>query len=181
MRAALYHRQAFGGLRTPVGGAMEILLLENSLADARQTIFSIRQGEPKHRLTLMLDAAEAIEFLQQRGKYGQAPRPDLVVLADDAPQRRACDVLDCIKAEPTLHRVAVAVLIGDGPAGPPQIAPEDPRVARYWKRPLDALQFKSLVQRLRRFWLNDYLYLRHDSGAEQPANGCSSAPPPARP
>ena len=63
-----------------VGRPMEILLVEDNLADARLTIEALRDGDVKHRMTLIRDGLEAREFLSREGKFTQAPRPDLILL-----------------------------------------------------------------------------------------------------
>ena len=62
-----------------VGRPMEILLVEDGLLDARVTIEALKEGQIQHRLTLIRDGEEALEFLNQVGKFAKAPRPDLVL------------------------------------------------------------------------------------------------------
>ena len=57
-----------------VGRPMEILLVEDSLVDARLTIGALEHGGFRHRLTLVRDGDEALEFIFHRGKFAQAPR-----------------------------------------------------------------------------------------------------------
>ena len=63
-----------------IGRPMEILLIEDSLIDARLTMAALQNGQVKHRLTLIRDGSEALEFLFQRDKFARAPRPDLILL-----------------------------------------------------------------------------------------------------
>jgi CheY-like chemotaxis protein len=46
-----------------IGRPMEILLVEDRLMDARATIEALKSGDIKHRLTLVRDGEEAIDFL----------------------------------------------------------------------------------------------------------------------
>ena len=70
-----------------IGRPMEILLVEDGLVDARLAIGALRQGGFRHRLTLVRDGEEALEFIYQRGKFAQVPRPDLILLDLMLPKR----------------------------------------------------------------------------------------------
>ena len=80
---------------------MEILLVEDSLVDARVTIGALRQGQIQHRLTLIRDGEEAMEFLRREGKFTHAPRPDLILL----------DLL----LESTILKCTLSLASADGP------------------------------------------------------------------
>ena len=54
---------------------MEILLIEDNLADACSTIVALREGRIQHRLTLIRDGMEAMEFLHREGKFAIALVP----------------------------------------------------------------------------------------------------------
>jgi CheY-like chemotaxis protein len=76
-----------------IGRPMEILLVEDSLLDARLTIHALRRGGLPHRLTLILDGAEAMEFLLQEGRFALAPRPDLILLDLLLPKKSGLEIL----------------------------------------------------------------------------------------
>ncbi len=63
-----------------IGRPMEILLVEDSLVDARFTMNSLRSGDIRHRLTLVRDGEEALIFLRREGVFAlrTASRPDPV-------------------------------------------------------------------------------------------------------
>ena len=41
---------------------------------------ALEKGGVKHRMTLVRDAEEALEFLHRQGRFAKAPRPDLILL-----------------------------------------------------------------------------------------------------
>ena len=73
---------------------MEILLVEDSLMDARVTIFSLRRSGIHHRLTLVRTVEEAVQFLNRRGVYALVPEMDLVLLDLMLPDGNGTDVLN---------------------------------------------------------------------------------------
>ena len=54
-----------------IGRPMEILLVEDNLSDARLAIESLKDGHIQHRLTLMCDGEETIEFLTRVGRFAR--------------------------------------------------------------------------------------------------------------
>ena len=74
-------------MQETIGRPMEILLIEDNLSDARLAIESLRDGQIKHRLTLICDGQEAYEFLTREGRFARAPRPDLILLDLELPKK----------------------------------------------------------------------------------------------
>ena len=58
--------------RTTVGRAMEVLLVEDNLADARITLASLKAGSIPCRVTLVLDGEEALRFCRRDGEFRRA-------------------------------------------------------------------------------------------------------------
>jgi chemotaxis family two-component system response regulator Rcp1 len=89
---------------------MQILLVEDNMADARLTIEALKSSAFLHSLNHTVDGVEALEFLRRQGKYAQAPRPDLILLDLNLPRKDGREVLTEIKADQRLKRIPVVVL-----------------------------------------------------------------------
>lgn len=139
-----------------VGRPMEILLVEDSLVDARLTIEALKRGEVKHRLTLVRDGNEALAFLRREGPFARAPRPDLILLDLCLPGMDGRDVLVQIKQDDALHRIPVVIQTASD-AQEDMVKSEQLRVDGYIIKPIDMEKFISLVHRLRRFWHADVI------------------------
>ena len=139
-----------------VGRPMEILLVEDSLTSARVTIGALKRGGVQHRLTWLTDGAEAIEFLDRRGKFARAPRPDLILLDLELPGRNGREVLAEIKIDESLRSIPVVVLTSS-------TAEEDVETSRrlevegHMTKPVDLEKFLTLVRQLERFWHADMI------------------------
>lgn len=135
---------------------MEILLVEDSLTSARITIGALKRGHVQHRLTWLTDGAEAIEFLDRRGKFTRAPRPDLILLDLELPGRDGRFVLADIKADDALCSIPVVILTSS-------TSEEDIESTRrlevdgYMTKPVDLDKFLKLVRELERFWHADMI------------------------
>ena len=134
-----------------VGRPMEILLVEDSLVAAKLTMGALRNGHVQHRMTWLTDGNEALSFLHQRGIYGKAPRPDLILLDLGLPGRDGREVLSEIKADPDLKKIPVVVLTAST-AAEDLAAAELLHVDGYMNKPVNLEQFLQLVRQLKGFW-----------------------------
>src|SRR5438045_693780 len=96
-------------IHRPVGRPMEVLLVEDSLMDARLTMAALQKGEIPHRMTLVRDGQEAIDFLFRSGIFARAPRPDLILLDLQLPKRSGLEVLWEIRNSDMLRPIPVVV------------------------------------------------------------------------
>jgi two-component system, chemotaxis family, response regulator Rcp1 len=135
---------------------MEILLVEDSLSDARLTIETLKEGPVHHRLTLVRDGQEALDFLHHDGAFAYAPRPDLILLDLHLPKKDGREVLDAIKHDETLRRIPVVVLTVSK-ENEEQLRSEHLQVESYLIKPVDVTQFLDVVKQLNRFWRTDVL------------------------
>lgn len=95
-----------------LGRKLEILLAEDSRLDARLTIAALRKSRLRHRLTLVRDGREALEFLQRQGIFRQAPLPDIILLDLVLPKCDGWEVLRARAADVELRAIPVVVLTG---------------------------------------------------------------------
>jgi len=134
-----------------VGRPMEILLVEDSLMFARIAIGALQQGRIQHRLTWLSDGSEALQFLRHEGKYGAAPRPDLLLLDLKLPGMDGRELLAKVRHDDQLKSLPVVVMTGDGEKA--QLG--DLSVDAFLTKPLDLPKFIEIVQKLSSFWKAD--------------------------
>ena len=135
---------------------MEILLVEDSLLHARVTIEALRGGNFKHRLTLVRDGQEALEFLHRLGVFAQAPLPDLILLDLRLPKIDGLEVLEVVKAEDDLRQVPV-VIMTSSQEEEDRLRCQMLNVEAYITKPVRLAEFLSLVKELKRFWHEDVI------------------------
>jgi two-component system, chemotaxis family, response regulator Rcp1 len=139
-----------------VGRPMEILLVEDSLTSARLTMGGLKSGQVQHRLTWVTNGEDALEFLHRRGKFGRAPRPDLILLDLGLPKKDGREVLREIKADPSLAEIPVVVLTASTDHED-RLASERLQVESYLTKPVNVESFRELVAKLSRFWHADMI------------------------
>ena len=89
---------------------IEVLLVEDSSADARLTQEVLKGGKIRNHLTVVTDGVEALSYLRREGRYRDALRPDLVLLDLNLPKMDGGEVLREMKEDPDLRRIPVVVL-----------------------------------------------------------------------
>jgi CheY-like chemotaxis protein len=143
-----YHR--------PVGRPMEVLLVEDSLVDARLTMAALTKGEIPHRMTLVRDGQEAIDFLFRSGIFARAPRPDLILLDLQLPKKSGLEVLWEVRNSDMLRGLPVVVLTSsEDPEDKAQCSQHE--VDGFLEKPVHINEFINLVRQLRRHWKQDVL------------------------
>ncbi len=88
---------------------INVLLVEDDPGDVLMTREAF--DEYLHnRLDVVTDGADALAFLRREEPYGDAPRPDLILLNLNLPRRDGREVLQEVKADPELQHIPVIVL-----------------------------------------------------------------------
>lgn len=90
--------------------AIEILLVEDNLGDARLTQEALRESAGHCRLRHVRDGVEALAYLRREAPFASALRPDLILLDLNLPRKDGLEVLAEIKTDDRLRRIPVIVL-----------------------------------------------------------------------
>jgi len=136
----------------PFTAPIEILLVEDNLGDVRLTMEALKDGKILNNLNVVMDGAEAMEFLRREGKYADAPRPGLILLDLNLPKKDGREVLAEIKGDPNLKCIPVVILTSS--AAEQDIVKSYRLHANcYVTKPVDLDQFIDVVQSIENFWL----------------------------
>jgi len=131
---------------------IEILLVEDSPGDVRLTQEILKDTKVRNNLHVVGDGVEAMAFLRHEDKYANMPRPDLVLLDLNLPEKDGREVLAEIKSDEKLKSIPVVVLTVSQ-------AEEDILKAYglhancYISKPIDLNQFIKVVKSIEDFWL----------------------------
>lgn len=132
---------------------IEILLVEDNPGDIRLTEEALQDAKVRNNLHLARTGNQALEFLQQKGKFSDVPRPDLILLDLNLPEKSGMEVLSEIKKAEQLKSIPVVVLTSSQ-------AEEDILKAYnlnancYIAKPVDLDQFIRVVRSIEDFWFS---------------------------
>ena len=130
---------------------VEILLIEDSPADARLFELALVNSDLHHRLHTCADAAEAITFLRREGEHAGAPRPDLIFLDLNMPGKSGRELLADLKLDEDLKAIPVIILTSSAAAE--DISDCYRHYANcFVTKPLQLDDFMSTVRSTLQFW-----------------------------
>jgi len=132
---------------------VEILLVEDNPGDHRLTKEALHEGKVYNNLHWVKDGVEAIEFLKQRGKHANAPRPDIILLDLNLPKKDGREVLSEIKGDRDLRAIPVVILT-TSKAEEDVLKSYDLHANCYVTKPVDLEKFIVVIQSIDRFWLS---------------------------
>ena len=89
-----------------------MLLIEDDRNDAGIIRDVVDSSGVECHLHVVFDGLDALDYLDRRGAYVDAPRPDLVLLDLGVPAHSGFDVLAHLKRDPALKTIPTVVLTG---------------------------------------------------------------------
>jgi CheY-like chemotaxis protein len=92
------------------GKLIRVLLVEDSPEDVLLTRESLKEAKVANELLVVDDGESALDFVNQRGDYEDAPRPDVIILDLNLPKKDGREVLQELKEDPELKHIPIVVL-----------------------------------------------------------------------
>jgi len=139
-------------LMSPGGRPIEILLVEDSPAEADVTMSALREGRVRNRVHWVEHGEEAIAFMRRQGRHAAMPRPDLILLDLEMPRMNGHQVLAVLKEHPDWKRIPVVIMTSSD-SEKDIILAYDRHANCYVTKPLDMDKFIDAVRSIEDFWL----------------------------
>ena len=133
---------------------IEILLAEDSEADAEMTIRALRRKHLANRLVRVKDGAEALDFIFRRGAYAQRPNgaPKLLLLDLKMPKVDGIEVLREVKSNEETRTMPVVMLTSSAEERD-IVASYSLGVNSYIVKPVDFSRFVEEVAKAGCYWV----------------------------
>lgn len=135
--------------------AVEILLVEDSPADAELALLALKKANIGNRIHVVRDGQEALDFIFSAGSYSDRAfenPPKLVLLDLKLPKVDGLQVLRTMKADPKTRAIPVTVLTSSREEKD-MVESYQLGVNSYIQKPVDFDQFRNTVQQLGLYWL----------------------------
>jgi two-component system, chemotaxis family, response regulator Rcp1 len=139
-------------MSSPSTRPVEVLLAEDSPADARLTREVLREARVENELHVVSDGEQALAYLRGEAPYADRAPADILLLDLDLPRKDGREVLAEMARDPKLCNVPVVVLTTSS-------AEADIRtsyamnVNAYVTKPVDLDAFIAVVRSIEDFWL----------------------------
>jgi CheY-like chemotaxis protein len=133
---------------------IEILLAEDSEADAEMTIRALQRNNLANRLFWVKDGAEALDFIFRRGAYVQRPAglPKLLLLDLKMPKVDGIEVLREVKSNDETRTMPVVMLTSSAEERD-IVASYSLGVNSYIVKPVDFAKFVDEVAKAGCYWV----------------------------
>ncbi len=89
---------------------VEILLVEDSPADIELTREALLESKLHNNLYVVTDGEAAMAFLRREPPHESVPRPDLILLDLNLPNKNGREVLAEIKCDPSLSMIPIVIM-----------------------------------------------------------------------
>ena len=134
---------------------IEILLVEDSIEDAKLTIRALTKSGLTNKIHHVKDGAEALDFMYCRGAFNSRnieQRPKLILLDLKMPKVNGTEVLEKLKSDPEMNMIPVVILTS---------SKEDPDIKRcyelgansYIVKPVESDNFFQAGRELGMYWM----------------------------
>jgi two-component system, chemotaxis family, response regulator Rcp1 len=134
-----------------MNSGLRLLLVDDNPADVNLAREALLESARHSQITSVEDGVEAMAFLDRRGKYTNAVRPDLVILDLSLPKKDGMAVLTAIKARPELRRIPV-VIFSSSELSKDVIRSYELGANCYIRKPGNLKDFFSAVKSIEEFW-----------------------------
>ncbi len=131
--------------------AVDILLVEDNPGDVRLTKEALKDAKVLNEIYVAKDGVEAMEFLNKKGKFAEAPTPDMILLDLNLPRKDGREVLAEVKKDPKLKHIPVIVLT-TSKADEDIIKTYNLHANAYITKPVDLNRFVEIIHALEEFW-----------------------------
>ena len=131
---------------------IDVLLIEDDAGDELITREAFEHNQVSNTLHVARDGEEGLDFLYQRGRFADAPRPDLILLDLNLPKYDGRQLLETIKSDPELSHIPVVVLTTSG-AEEDILRSYQLHANAYVTKPVDLDQFMGAVRQIDDFFV----------------------------
>ncbi len=137
------------------GRVIEILSVEDNPSDAGLLKQVLKKaGFPSH-LSIVPDGEQALDFINRKKTFTQAPKPDVILLDLKLPKKDGFSVLNEIRQDPENQHIPVIVLTGSDSELNVDWA-KRLQANHYLLKPYDLEGFKKLLDLLRAIWMKTF-------------------------
>lgn len=113
---------------------------------------AFREISVPHRLSVVETGRGALQLLRREDGYGEAPRPDLVLLDLRLPDMHGLEVLAAIKSDPMLRRIPAVVFSGSQNREE-VVEAYNLNANSYIAKPVELSDYIRVVRGVEEFWL----------------------------
>lgn len=129
----------------------QILHVEDNPGDVRLVQEALQNARHDYQVTVARDGVEALDCLFRRGRFAEAPRPELMLLDLNLPRKSGYEVLAEMKRDRALRTIPVIVFTSSG-ASPDIFKAYEMEASCYVTKPTDIDDLFRIIKAIEAFW-----------------------------
>ncbi|MEB2780970.1 response regulator [Algoriphagus sp. C2-6-M1] len=129
-----------------------ILLVEDNEGDILLTLDAFEESKFETQVSVARNGQEALDFLNKKGEFSNAQRPDIILLDINIPIFNGLEVLEGIKQDESLKKIPVIMLTTSSNQKDIEKAYKN-YCNSYIKKPLEMDEFMDAILKIEEFWL----------------------------
>lgn len=129
-----------------------ILLVEDNEGDILLTLDAFEESKLETKVSVARNGQEALDFLNKKGEFAKAQRPDIILLDINIPIFNGFEVLHEIKQDEILKKIPVIMLTTSSNQKDIDKAYKN-YCNSYIKKPLEMEEFIKAILQIEEFWL----------------------------
>lgn len=129
--------------------SLEILLVEDNLLDIEFTREALNAYKLDHKLHIVENGVDAMNFLYKLGEYKTVASPDFIILDLNLPIKDGREVLIEIKHHDVFKSIPIVVLTSSSDANDIKMV-YDNYANCYLTKPINPIQFKKTIESLKK-------------------------------
>jgi CheY-like chemotaxis protein len=130
---------------------VEILLVEDNEDDIVLTQEAFTEAKLMNVINTVRDGEEALAYLRREGKYKVARLPGLILLDINMPKKNGFEVLETMKADPSLRSLPV-VMLTTSDREEDIVRSYADGACSYIRKPVDLDRFIDVVKQFELYW-----------------------------
>ncbi len=129
-----------------------ILLIEDNEGDILLTLDAFEESKLETKVSVARNGQEALDFLNKKGQFAEAQRPDIILLDINIPIFSGLEVLQEIKRDEILKKIPVIMLTTSSNLTDIDMAYKN-YCNSYIIKPLEMEEFMKAILKIEEFWL----------------------------
>ncbi|MDI6724042.1 MAG: response regulator [Methanobacterium sp.] len=131
---------------------IKILLVEDNPADIRLIKEVFKDTDSNNEIYVVKDGVDALNFLNKKAGFGDAPKPDIILLDLNLPRKDGREVLKEIKENDNFKYIPIVVLTTSS-SKEDVIKTYGNHANCYITKPVDFDRFLKVIRSIEDFWL----------------------------
>jgi len=130
---------------------IEILMVDDDEGDTFMTQEALEEAEFVNNFHVVRDGLEALDFMEKKGDFSDAPSPDLILLDINMPRMNGHEVLAWVRGH-SVYKSTPVIMLTTSSSEQDILKCYENYANCYVTKPADLNEFNNVVKIIDKFW-----------------------------